>query len=164
MPAVGRASPEPAEGPSWPRTRGRDSPATPAETSALHCFAACRRPQSRRPEAAKRRKSAAHGEAVGRRRRNQQAPEGAKDTRSDFTIPPRYYRSRIGSAAQNIPAQYTPRRHYDPILTVKRTGNSKRLKILPLNCCSPEIFPAFPPNPMIPIDRGGRGIPKITKK
>jgi hypothetical protein len=45
----------------------------------------------------------------------------------------------------------------------KTARNSFRLKILPLSCCSPKIFPAFSPNPMISIDRGG-GLPYITKR
>lgn len=40
-----------------------------------------------------------------------------------------------------------------------RAGNSLRLKILPATECGSKIFSQFPSNSIIPIDRGGGGVP-----
>jgi hypothetical protein len=42
-----------------------------------------------------------------------------------------------------------------------RVRKSFAAKILPVTDCSPEIFSRFSPNSLIPIDRGGRGVPTL---
>ncbi len=43
-------------------------------------------------------------------------------------------------------------------------GNSFVPKILPASCCSSKIFSPFPANSLIPVDRGGGGIPASTSR